>query len=61
MKKELSNLKVGDIFIHKGVLYEIMSKYIWSSYCRYVNDNKPSSKYQRYLYCNFSNYLKVEV
>lgn len=60
---KLSNLNVGDIFMFKGVMYEITNKTQWISTCRYVND-----KYQyggwlshKYLYCNFSNYVKVEV
>lgn len=57
---KLSNLNVGDIFMFKGVMYEITNKTQW---IRYVND-----KYQyggwlshKYLYCNFSNYVKVDV
>lgn len=50
---KLSNLNVGDIFMFKGVMYEITNKTQWISTCRYVND--------KYLYCNFSNYVKVDV
>lgn len=60
---KLSNLNVGDIFMFKGVMYEITNKTQWISTCRHVND-----KYQyggwlshKYLYCNFSNYVKVDV
>lgn len=59
---KLSNLNVGDIFMYEGVIYEILDKTQWQSYCRYVND-----KYNvdwingKYLYCHFSNYTKVEV
>lgn len=60
---KLSNLNVGDIFMFKGVIYEITNKAQWISTCIYVND-----KYQygdwpshKYLYCSFSNYVKVEV
>lgn len=59
---KLSNLNVGDIFIYEGIMYEILNKTQWQSYCRYVND-----KYNvdwvngKYLYCHFSNYVKVEI
>lgn len=59
---KLSNLNVGDIFMYEGMMYEILNKTQWQSYCRYVND-----KYNvdwinsKYLYCHFSNYVKVEV
>lgn len=59
---KLSNLNVGDIFMYKGVMYEIINKTQWTSTCRYIND-----KYNtcwiggKYLYCDFSNYTKVEV
>lgn len=29
---EIFNLKVGDLFIHKGVVYEIIAKSKWTSY-----------------------------
>lgn len=57
---KISNLKVGDLFEHKGTMYEIVRKDKWSSYCRYVNDHYKES-WVDYLYCNFSNYTKVNV
>lgn len=38
---KLSNLKVGDLFIHKGTVYEIVAKNKWTSCCRYLNDKYP--------------------
>lgn len=35
---EIFDLKVGDLFIHKGVVYEIIAKDKWTSCCRYLND-----------------------
>lgn len=60
---KLSNLNVGDIFMHKGVIYEIIRKEKWESYCRCVNDKYNTNRWIQweYLYCNFSNYTKVEV
>lgn len=60
---KISRLKVGDIFCYRNVIYEVVMKNTWSTTCKYIND-----KYQyggwlshKYLYCNFSNYTKVEI
>lgn len=60
---KISNLKVGDLFMYKGVMYEIVRKDKWETYCKYVNDKySPEGWFPReYLYCSFSNYTKVEV
>lgn len=60
---KLSNLNVGDIFMFKGVMYEITNKTQWVSTCRYVNDKYDTNRWvqSEYLYCDFSNYTKVEV
>ena len=59
-KIKLSKLSVGDLFYHKSIMYEIISKTNWESKCRYVND-----KYQysciKYLYCSFINQTVVEI
>ena len=52
-KIDVSTLKEGDTFIHKGVLYEVWQKNTWNTRCRYLND--------KYRYCDFSNYTKVEI
>lgn len=57
---KLSNLKVGDLFIHKGTMYEVIAKSKWTSKCRYVNANFRYD-YFKYLFCDFSNYTKVEI
>lgn len=59
---KLSNLEEGTLFEHRGVIYEIIRKCKWSSYCRYVNDAKCADWCKtKYLYCSFSNYTKVSV
>lgn len=58
---KLSNLKVGDLFIHKGTIYEVIAKDKWSSKCRYINDKYRFGGWDQYLYCDFSNYTKVEI
>lgn len=35
---EIFNLKVGDLFIYKGTVYEIIAKSKWTSLCGYLND-----------------------
>lgn len=57
---KLSNLKVGDLFIHKGTMYEVIEKSKWTSKCRYVNDKCRYGDFN-YLCCDFSNYTKVEI
>lgn len=58
---EVFDLKVGDLFIHKGVVYEIIAKDKWTSCCRYLNDKYRFGSWCQYLYCDFSNYIKVEI
>lgn len=59
---EIFDLKVGDLFIHKGAVYEIIVKDKWTSCCRYLNDEYHFGSWcQQYSYCNFSNYIKVEI
>ena len=58
---EIFNLKVGDLFIHKGTVYEIITKSKWISQCRYLNDKYRFGNWRQYLYCDFSNYTKVEI
>lgn len=54
---KISGLKVGDIFCYRNVIYEVVMKDTWTTTCRYVND----AKTPKYLYCDFSNYTKVEI
>lgn len=59
---KISNLKVGDLFMYEGVMYEIVDKSKWETYCKYINDKYQLGCFSRkYFYCNFSNYTKVEV
>lgn len=58
---EIFKLKEGDIFIHKNITYEIIRKDKWTSCCRYVNDKYQFGRWCKYLYCDFSNYIKVEI
>lgn len=58
---KLSRLKVGDLFFHKGIIYEIISKDVWTTKCKYINDAKTRWPIPKYLYCDFSNYIKVEI
>lgn len=58
---EIFNLKVGDLFIHKGVVYEIIAKSKWTFLCGYLNDKYRFGDWCQYLYCDFSNYTKVEI
>lgn len=39
---EIFNLKVGDLFIYKGTVYEIIAKSKWTSLCGYLNDKYPT-------------------
>lgn len=49
--------------MYKGVIYEIVHKDKWETYCKYTNDKYSLEGWpsRRYLYCSFSNYTKVEV
>lgn len=60
---KISNLQEGDLFMYKGAMYEIVHKDKWETYCKYVNDKSHLGGWlsRKYLYCNFSNYTKVEV
>lgn len=58
---EIFKLKEGDIFIHRNIVYEIIRKDKWTSCCRYVNDKYKLGGWCKYLYCDFSNYIKVEI
>lgn len=59
---KISNLQEGDVFMYKGVMYEIVHKDKWETYCKYVNDKSHIGWFSsEYLYCKFSNYTKVEV
>lgn len=58
---KLSRLNVGDLFSHRGTIYEIVSKEAWTTKCKYVNESKTRWYMPKYLYCDFSNYTKVEV
>ena len=60
---KISNLQEGDLFIYKDVMYEIVHKDKWETYCKYVNDKYSLEGWlsRRYFYCSFSNYTKVEV
>ena len=57
---KLSRLNVGNLFFHRGTIYEIVSKEAWTTRCKYCNDSKTRGM-PKYLYCDFSNYTKVEV
>lgn len=60
---KISNLQEGDVFMYKGVMYEIVHKDKWETYCKCVNDKSHLGGWfsSEYLYCKFSNYTKVEV
>lgn len=59
---KISNLQEGDVFMYKGVMYEIVHKDKWETYCKCVNDKSHLGWFSsKYLYCKFSNYIKVEV
>jgi hypothetical protein len=60
---KISNLQEGDLFIYKDVMYEIVHKDKWETYCKYVNDKSHLGGWfsSEYLYCKFSNYTKVEI
>lgn len=58
---KLSSLNVGDLFSHRGIIYEIVSKEGWTTRCKYVNGFKTKLYTPKYLYCDFSNHTKVEV
>lgn len=58
---EIFDLKVGDLFIYKGAVYEIIAKDKWTSKCKYLNDKYRFGRWCKYLYCDFSNYIKVEI
>lgn len=34
---KISNLKEGDLFMYKDVMYEIVHKDKWETHCKYVN------------------------
>lgn len=46
-------------------MYEIIGKDKWTTKCKYINDAKPVGRaiyhFPKYLYCDFSNYTKVEI
>lgn len=52
---KISRLKVGDIFCYRNVIYEVVMK----NTCKYINDD--ITPIPKYLYCDFSNYTKVEI
>jgi hypothetical protein len=60
---KISNLQEGDLFTYKGVMYEIVRKDKWETYCKYINNKYSLEGWfsRKYLYCKFSNYTKVEV
>lgn len=60
---KISNLQEGDLFIYKDVMYEIIHKDKWETYCKYVNDKSHLGGWlpSEYLYYKFSNYTKVEI
>ena len=47
----MGKINPGDLFECRGVIYMAG----WSVRCMYVND------WWNYLYCDFSNYTKVEI
>ena len=59
-KEHLSELKVGDLFKYKDIIYEVCQDLLWEKKCRYVND-KASRTTPDYLYCNFSIYTNVSI
>ena len=49
---KISNLQEGDVFMYKGVMYEIVHKDKWETYCKYVNDKSHLGWFSsKYLYC----------
>lgn len=60
---KISNLQEGDLFTYKGVMYEIVRKDKWETYCKYTNDKHRLGGWfsSEYLYCKFSNYTKVDI
>ena len=49
--------------MYEGVMYEIVDKSKWETYCKYVNDKSHLGGWfsSEYLYYKFSNYTKVEI
>lgn len=47
--------------MYKGVMYEIVHKDKWETYCKYVKHRLGGWFSSEYLYCKFSNYTKVEI
>lgn len=46
MKITLSRLKIGNIFIYNDMIYEIIGKDRWTTYCKY-----PNEKYKKSSIC----------
>lgn len=62
MKIKVANLKIGDIFEHKNVMYEVINIHKWSITCRYINNLYDKQIFaSKYLYCDFSKYIEVEI
>ena len=60
-KEKICNLKEGDLFQYKGIIYEVYRKGKWTTECRYPNDSYMRGMYSEYLYCSFSNYTMVAI
>ena len=62
MKIKAANLKVGDIFEYRGVMYEVLAIRTWSVFCQYVNNLYGKQWFaDKYLYCDISKHTKVEI
>ena len=64
LKKKICNLKEGDLFQYKGIIYEVWIKRQLETMCRYVNEHASTGYYggySEYLYCSFSNYTMVAI
>ena len=56
---KISRLKAGDIFCYRNAIYEAVMKNTWPTACKYINDDM--TPIPECLYCDFSNYTKVEI
>lgn len=56
---KVSELKVGDIFCYRDIIYEVVMKNTWTTTCKYVNDS--ITPIPKYLYCDFNNFTRVEI
>lgn len=57
---KISNLQEGDVFMYKGVMYEIVHKDKWETYCKYVNDKSWQCVENKVLYSSDLSFFSAE-